>query len=265
VTAEVLKAALIGIIQALTEFLPVSSSGHMVVAKVLLGVEEVGITMEVVTHLATALAVIIYLRRRIGEILVAILRYLARRSEADERAREGLRLFIWVVIGSIPAAIAGLLLREQLGAFFGSARIASAMLIVTGVFVLLSGKLARSGRGLGPLRAVIIGIAQAFAILPGISRSGVTVGSGLLVGIDRRKAFEFSLLLSLPAILGGTVLELLSGRMGGSLAVIAAAMIPAFVVGYVAIKLLFRAVVRNWFHAFGYYLIPLGILLLILL
>jgi undecaprenyl-diphosphatase len=261
---EVLKAAAVGIVQALTEFLPVSSSGHMVIAKILLGIEEEHISIEVVTHFATALAVLIYLRHRVVEILGAVgTRLAARGGDMTEHQRRDSKLFLLVILGSIPAAIVGLSARDYIGRFFEDMTTTSIMLIVTGVFVLVSGRLTRPGASLGVVRALVVGIGQAFAIVPGISRSGMTVGTGLLAGLGRREAFEFSLLLSLPAIIGASIIEIVSGRVGGEPVVLLAAAIPAFGGGYLAISLLFRAIVRNKFHVFAYYLIPLGVALLI--
>jgi undecaprenyl-diphosphatase len=263
---EILKAVVIGLAQALTEFLPVSSSGHMVITKSLLGIEEVGITIEVVTHFATALAVIVYLRRRILAILKAVVKRIFPKglglTDSEKRDAD---LFGLVVVGSIPAAIVGLALRGQIGALFEDVTATSVMLLVTGVFIFVAGKVRRPHAGLGMLRALIIGVAQACAIVPGISRSGLTVGGGLLAGIDRKQAFEFSLLLSLPAILGAAVIEVLGGRLGGDPVIILAAFVPALAGGYLAISLLFRAIVSNRFHTFAYYLIPLSIVLLVVL
>lgn len=261
---EVLKAVIIGLVQALTEFLPVSSSGHMVIAKTFLGMEEVGITLEVVTHLATALAVIVYLRKRIASIIGAVVKAVAAgpRNLAEGQARD-FKLFLLIILASVPAGLAGFLIRDQVGRLFEDVTTTAIMLILTGVFVLVSGRLARSVASIGIGRSIVIGVAQAVAIIPGLSRSGLTVGSGLLSGAGKEQAFEFSLLLSLPAILGASVIELLGGRMGGSPAVILAAAIPAFAGGYFAISLLFRAIVRNRFHLFAFYLIPLGVLVLI--
>jgi undecaprenyl-diphosphatase len=167
------------------------------------------------------------------------------------------------MLASVPAGLVGFLIRDQVGRLFEDVTTTAMMLILTGVFVLVSGRLARSIASIGAGRSIIIGIAQAIAIIPGLSRSGLTVGSGLLSGAGKEETFEFSLLLSLPAILGASAIEALSGRMGGSPVIILAAAIPAFVGGYFAISLLFRAIVRNRFHLFAFYLIPLGILVLI--
>jgi undecaprenyl-diphosphatase len=262
--ADIVKAILIGAVQAITEFLPVSSSGHLVIAKTFLGLEEVGITMEVVTHFATALAVIVFLRKRIASILVAANTKLKPGAELDDESARDFRLFLYVILGSIPAAAVGFLVRDRVEGLFEDVQTTAVMLIVTGLFVFFTGKFGRSFTSLGPGRAFLIGLAQALAIIPGISRSGSTVGAGLATGVERREAFEFSLLLSLPAILGASVLELAGGRLGGNPAVILAAAVPAFVGGYFAISLLFKTVIHHKFHTFAYYLIPLGILLLLL-
>jgi undecaprenyl-diphosphatase len=261
---DVLKAVIIGVVQALTEFLPVSSSGHLVIAKTFLGLEEVGITLEVVTHFATALAVIVFLRKRIASMLRAVYARLRPGARLDGAAAADSRLFLYVILGSVPAAAVGLLVRDRVETMFESVTRVAVMLIVTGVFVFLTGRFGKPRTSLGPGRSLLIGIAQAFAIIPGISRSGFTVGAGLASGVERREAFEFSLLLSLPAILGASVLELAGGRLGGNPLVILAAALPAFAGGYLAITLLFRTVIHHKFHTFAYYLIPLGIILLFL-
>jgi undecaprenyl-diphosphatase len=185
-------------------------------------------------------------------------------STVGETAARDFRLFLYVLLGSVPAAAVGLLIRDRVEALFDDVTTTAVMLIATGVFVLLTGKFGRSHASLGAGRALLVGVAQAFAIVPGISRSGFTVGAGLASGVDRREAFEFSLLLSLPAILGASVLEAAGGRLGGDPVVVLAAAVPAFVGGYFAIKLLFRTVIHHRFHTFAYYLIPLGLLLLFL-
>lgn len=263
---ELVRAIVMGVIQGLTEFLPVSSSGHLVIAKSLLGLEEVGITLEIVTHFATAGAVIIFLRRRIWAILRAVCRSLARGGRAAEEGDAGdARLFWLVALGTVPAGVAGLALEDPITRLFEDPVTTAAMLVVTGIFLLVAGKVRR---GRGPVRlpqALLVGVAQAVAIVPGLSRSGLTVGTGLLAGVKQREAVEFSLLLSLPAIIGATILEAAGGDLGGDAAAIAAAAVAAFAVGYGAIALLLRAVVRNRFHIFAYYLIPVGVVATVLL
>ena len=264
-TGQLGAALLLGLVQALTEFLPVSSSGHLVIIKSLFKVQETGITLEVVTHVATTLAVLVYMRARIVGLVRAAAHKLARprAALAGQEARD-LRLLVLIVVGSVPAAILGVAISGHVEKLFENVVVTAAMLVVTGVFVLATGKLARERTGLGFKQALGIGVAQAIAIIPGISRSGSTVGTGLALGVNRREAFEFSLLLSVPAVLGAAVFEAMGGRLGGDPVVVAAAGVTAFVAGYASIYLLFRAVVRHWFHLFGYYLIPVGILFVIL-
>jgi undecaprenyl-diphosphatase len=260
-----LKACIYGIVQGITEFLPVSSSGHLVIAKHYLGVEDAGITMEVLTHAATVLAVIVCMRRRIVEILAAVISVPRRGyADLDEAAQSDARLFVMLIVASVPAAAVGLLVRHHVEGLFSDVTGTARMLIVTGVFVYLTGRFGHGGRSLSLPRGLLVGLAQALAILPGLSRSGLTVGSGLALGIERRKAFEFALLLSVPVILGATLFEFLGGRLAGSVPVLAAAFIAAFASGYFAISLLFRSVVKNRFYMFAYYLIPVGIILLII-
>jgi undecaprenyl-diphosphatase len=262
---SLLHAVALGLVQAVTEFLPVSSSGHLVLFKSLLGTEEVGITIEVMTHFATAMAVIVYLRGRIAGILRSVYRTLRfRKGGVSESEAADSIMFLMIVVGSLPAAVVGLLLRELIGGLFENVELTLAMLMVTGCFILIAGKIRRPGRSMTFRDAIFVGLAQALAIIPGISRSGFTVGAGLMLGLSRREAFEFSLLLSLPAIVGAAALEAIGGRMGGSPLVFLVAAVVAFVGGYIAISLLFRAIVSNRFHIFGYYLIPLGLALLLL-
>ena len=261
----ILKACLYGVIQGLTEFLPVSSSGHLVIAEAYLGIEDAGITLEVLTHTATALAAIIYMRRRIASIISAALRAVrGGYAGLDDAARYDVRLLAMLALASVPAAVAGLILRDHVVGLFSDVAGTARMLIVTGVFVYLTGRFGRIGKPLNPFGALAVGVAQALAIVPGLSRSGLTVGTGLALGARRERAFEFALLLSIPVILGATVFEFAGGRLEGDAALLASAFIAALVSGYFAISILFRSVVKNRFHLFAYYLVPMGILLLVL-
>lgn len=262
---ELLKACVYGIVQGLTEFLPVSSSGHLVITNHYLGVADVGITMEVLTHAATVLAAIIYMRRRIAEILAAVLRVPRSGYRGlEDRVRGEVRLFVLLVAASVPAAVVGLLVRDLVEGLFTDVPGAARMLLVTGLFVYLTGRFGGGKKVFNLPRALLVGVAQACAILPGLSRSGLTVGTGLALKVERKRAFEFALLLSIPVILGATLFELLGGRLGGSGPALAAAFIAAFIAGYFAISILFRSVVKNRFHMFAYYLIPAGIALLLI-
>ncbi|MFZ1946897.1 MAG: undecaprenyl-diphosphate phosphatase [bacterium] len=256
---------LLGIVQALTEFLPVSSSGHLVIAKSLLKIGEAGITFEIFTHLATTLAVIVYLRKKIWALIRGLVGYLGRAGGVPtESDRAQARLAGLILLGSVPAALLGLTLNDFFEGLFGNLTAVGVMLVVTGLFLMATGRKAREDKPLGAPRALAVGLAQAAAIIPGLSRSGLTVGAGLAVGIPKREAFEFSLLLSIPAVLGATLFKILDGGLAGDPLVVAASAAAALVGGYIAIAALFRVVVKNRFYAFAYYLIPVGLLVTVL-
>jgi undecaprenyl-diphosphatase len=259
------KSIVYGIVQGLTEFLPVSSSGHLVIVKHYLAVEDAGITMEVLTHAATALAALIYMRRRVGSLLIAGARAVRHGPGAlDGPSHRDARLLLMLILASVPAAAAGVLMRNQVEGLFTDVPGTARMLIATGVFVFLTGRFGRGQKTLSFPRSLLIGVAQAVAILPGLSRSGLTVGAGLGMGVERTRAFEFALLLSIPVIMGATLFEAAGGRLHGSWPVMTAGFTAAFISGYAAISLLYRAVRQHRFYFFAFYLIPLGIILLLI-
>lgn len=242
------QAALLGLIQGLTEFFPISSSGHLVLGEALLGVNPGGIAFEVSVHVATLGAVAAYYARRIGALAAG-----AFRGDRDA----------WVFLGkialaSVPAAAAGLTLQERVAATFDEPALAASFLLVTGA-VLWTSQGFRA-RAVSPevswRTAIWIGVAQAFALLPGISRSGMTVVAGLSRGLAPGKAAEFSFLLAIPAILGASLLEtpaLLAGGTGASWGALAVAFVVAGLSGYVALAYLVRWLERGHLHRFSYY------------
>lgn len=244
---SVLQAVLLGIIQGLTEFLPVSSSGHLVLGQRLLAIDESGVTFEVVVHLGTLTAVLWVYRRRIVELLVGMV----RGQEAAWRYA-GL-----IVLASVPAGLAGVFLRDQFEGAFDRPVVAAAMLLVTGCFVYTL-------RFTGPAadrplpdakRSVWIGLAQAVAILPGISRSGATVATGVWKGVEVVRMAEFSFLMSVPAILGAGLLEADGfGRAAShGPAPLAVGFVTAALAGVLAIRLFVRMLRARMFHRFAWY------------
>lgn len=261
-----LEALILGLVQGLTEFLPISSSGHLVLAEHLLGVAADDLTFEVAVHFATLIAVLVFFVRTVISVFTSPIRYLTG-NRSDEN-NDALRLFFAVFVGTIPAVIVGLLLKDQIERAFASSTLVSLMLIVTSL-ILFSTRFARTrSRRIGPGMGFIIGCAQAFAILPGISRSGSTISAGLLSGVDRAKAFDFSFVLSIPAILGATALTLKdlieTGNVAGGVEYIVA-MAAAFVSGYLSLIFLRKIVIHGKFHLFGVYTLIAGILSLIFL
>jgi len=195
-----IEAIVLGVIQGLTEFLPVSSSGHLELGKAVLGsVPEEGMLMTIVLHFATALSTIVIFRKDILEIFQGLFRF--KKNEESAFA-------LMVVISMIPAALVGILFEDQIDYFFsGSLGLVGAMLIVTGGLLFVADRAKPSEGKVTVKRAAIIGIAQAIAILPGISRSGATIGTSVLLGIDRQRAAKFSFLMVVPLIFGAMAVK----------------------------------------------------------
>jgi undecaprenyl-diphosphatase len=247
------QGLLLGVVQGLTEFLPVSSSGHLVVAEAAVGLTTPGVLVEVAVHAATVLAVVVVYRVRLLELLVGVAR--------GERA--ALRYVALLALGSLPAAAVGLLFAGWFERAFDSLLIVGVDFLVTGL-VLWSTRGALQGSARiepTPAGSAGIGVAQALAIMPGISRSGATVAAGLWHGMDPVRAAEFSFLLAIPAIAGAAVLQvphLSTGLVsvgGGPLALSFAA---ALVSGIVAIRFLVALLRRGAFHRFAPYCWALG-------
>jgi undecaprenyl-diphosphatase len=247
------EAVILGIIQGLTEYLPVSSSGHLVLAQELMGVNPEGITLEIVVHIGSLLAVTIYYRRRLLELLKSFI----TKDNPSARKYAG-----FLIIGTVPAAVIGLSLEDFFDSMFASPHFTSIFLIGTGV-ILLSTKFAKRGTDEVSLKtALIIGFAQACAILPGISRSGSTISAGLWSRVDPGKAAEFSFLLSIPAIGGATVLkfnDLLveSSALAGPYLL---AGLFSLIFSVAAIHWMLTIVKKGRFELFGYYCFAAGAL-----
>lgn len=234
----VIQGFILGLIQGLTEFLPVSSSGHLVLAGKLLNISQPPVIGEAVLHLGTLLAVVFYLRKEVGEIAKSIWLY------AKERKRnEQFNLALLIIFGSIPAAVAGVLFADYFETAFSSVLVVGLMLLLTGVLLFLSERASVSvqDKSLSVSDSLIIGIAQAAAIMPGLSRSGTTISSGLFLGLSRPQAAKFSFLLSIPVILGAGGLSFVKALNSSfSLLPLAVGALTAFVSGYFAINLLMR-------------------------
>src|SRR5690606_38654251 len=194
---ELVDAIILGIIQGLTEFLPVSSSGHLEIGKAILGAEalpEDSLLFTVVLHFATALSTLVVFRKDVYEILRGLFSF-----QWNEQTKFSLN----IIISMIPAALIGFFLVDYIEVFFdGAIIIVGIMLIITAVLLYLADKARTTDKGVGPGSALIIGLAQAVAILPGISRSGATISTAVLLGVDKGKSARFSFLMVVPLILG---------------------------------------------------------------
>ncbi len=245
-------------VQGLTEFLPVSSSGHLVLAQKYLGIDAPGIVVEVALHVATALAVLIYFRRRLGAIFTA----------AVGGKGGWLRFVGLIVVASLPAAAVGLALEGRIELLFESTRAVGAALLFTGAVLAASSLIRRRDAKLAELgfaAALAVGAAQALAITPGVSRSGMTIVAGLLVGLAGSEAAAFSFLLSVPAILGAAALEATKIEgFQGNWPGLATAFGVAFVAGLAAIYVVLSSLRGRGFGWFGAYCAALGLAALLL-
>jgi len=254
-----LDVVALGLVQGITEFLPISSSGHLVISQQILGVDEPGVILEVTLHFATILAVLAVFRKDILGIFGAVGRWIARNNGDGDK--EGLRLAWLIVVGSLPAAVAGLALKPMIEDAFDSVLTVGFLLGVTGLILFVGSRLTghRQVDEVGAVDALAVGAAQSFALLPGISRSGSTIVAALGRRMDPLLAAKYSLLLSVPAVLGANLLELPGSESNGApWGLLALGMTVAFVSGVAAIKLLIQAVLRRQFHWFALYCVIVG-------
>lgn len=268
-----IQALILGIIQGLTEFLPVSSSGHLVLFQNFFGLKEPELLFDVSVHVATLIAVLAVFRREILNILVSLGRIssIAKRSgswRAVYNRSEEIRIIILILAGSIPTAILGWWFKDAVDTLFGSLGIVGWMLLVTGTLLWLTRKVPAAGRSLRQTTikdALIIGLVQGLAIVPGISRSGSTIAVALFLGVDREIAGRFSFLLSIPAIIGALVLSFNSSFLNTSIAteVILLGAFSAASVGYAALKVLLRLVENGSIYRFAPYCWLIGALVLV--
>lgn len=282
------QAIVLGIVQGLTEFIPVSSSAHLVLVPALAGWERHGLAFDVALHLGTLLALIVYYRRDLTGMVRALL---SRTATPDREAYR--RLIVLLAAASLPVAIAGLLLKDAVESLF-SAPIATAWLLLVTAAVLIGGeairrrRLDRAGVGtpavalgsdhappadslrrepVGWRQAMIVGVMQSFALLPGLSRSGLTISAGVAAGLSRAAATRFAFLLGLPAIAGAAIVQLPQvddlDRMTAT--ELAAGVVAAGVSGYLAIAFLVRLVARVGIDRFAWYVVPLALVSLFVL
>jgi undecaprenyl-diphosphatase len=257
---SLLEAIILGIVQGATEFLPVSSSGHLVMGQYLLGLELSGVTFEVVVHVATLLSILIVYRGRVVELVRGVLR----------GEREALRFALFLGVATVPAGVVGVLLGDTMTGLFDDPRVTGVALLVTGTFLWTTRAAVARGadRPLTLWMAVAIGVVQALAITPGISRSGATVTAALWLGLRPDRAAEFAFLMAVPAIAGAGVLELRhlgegGGGVGATPLVLGGA--AAAVTGVLAIRLFLALLRREAFHRFAVYCWGVGLLFLGLL
>lgn len=254
-----LEAFLLGLLQGVSEFLPISSSGHLALAGILFDLQDAGLTLNVLLHVGTLAATAIVLRRRLAQAIVLGVRALMKPELF--RTTPGGQDALFVILASIPTAIIGLSIRDQVDAWTRSPEVVGAGFLLTAI-LLVSTFFARRGAIEHPsaMVAVVLGIAQGIAVLPGISRSGTTIAVALFLGIKRTRAFELSMMMSVPAVFGAALVEL--PHMSEGISELPSALLGAFVAcvsGVFAMMVLRRMVVGGLFPLFALWVFPLSV------
>lgn len=255
---ELLDAIILGIVQGLTEFLPVSSSGHLELGKAILGdksVPEESLLFTVVLHAATALSTIVVFRKDIWEILSGLFQF---------KWNGETQFSVKIILSMIPAVIIGLAFEEELESLFGgNIMLVGFMLIITALLLWLADKAKNTDKPVSFSNAFTIGIAQAIAMLPGISRSGATISTSVLLGNDKGKAARFSFLMVVPLILGKIAKDIISGDISGesgNLTLLGVGFLAAFLSGLFACTLMIRLVKKSKLSWFAIYCLIVGII-----
>jgi undecaprenyl-diphosphatase len=249
-----IEVLILAVIQGLTEWLPVSSSGHLVITQTVLGL-NLPLIFDVMLHVGTLFVVLIVFRKDIVNIIKAVVK---RDFETDEG-----KLVLFIVVGSVPIAIIGFLFHDVIESLFSNLLAVGVALIITGSVLFFSEK-RKGNRKMGIIDSLLVGLAQGAAIIPGISRSGLTVATGLLRKIDKATAFRYSFLLSVPAVIGATAMQsrdIILGNMDIAPLFLGATI--SMIVGYASLKLLQKIVMNEKFHLFAYYCWTVGIAIIL--
>jgi undecaprenyl-diphosphatase len=253
---DILEAIVLGIIQGLTEFLPVSSSGHLELVKAILGdnsAAEQSLTFTIVLHFATALSTIVVFKNEVEEILRGLLQF---------KWNSEFKFSLKIIISMLPAVIVGLVFEKELESLFGGKiLLVGCMLLLTAVLLLLADKAKSTKKEVSYLNAMIIGFSQAIAMLPGISRSGSTISTSVLLGVDRTRAAKFSFLMVVPLIFGKIGKDLVSGNLNlqsSEIIPILIGFISAFISGLLACKWMISIVKRSKLSYFSIYCAIIG-------
>jgi len=261
---DLFQALVLGIVQGITEWLPVSSTGHLVIFQKLLGVSSSeNLVFDLVVHLGTLLAVIAYFRNELGRIVMSVLAYRSRKSPEDALRR---MLALMLIIGTIPAALAGVAFKDQIEQAF-DIRLVGFALIVNALILFIAYAKGSSGQRKSArfIDAIVIGVFQAISILPGISRSGSTIGAGMLRGLERETAAVFAFLLSVPTLIGAFGFGIVTlDKFDATFATAAVGFVVAFAVGMVSIRYLLKAVKSGKLWVFSAYCLVVGALVVLL-
>lgn len=263
---SIIKSIILGIVQGIAEFLPVSSSGHLRVLRNLMDLGDVPVLFDILLHVATLIVVLFVFREKVYVLLRSLSRWIIRKSDISDK--ENLKMIVLIIVATFFTGILGIVISKM--EFFENPRVVSVFFIVTAVILWLTRyiKPRENNRVPGGKEGILLGIAQGFGVIPGISRSGITISAALFGGIDREKAGEISFIISIPAIVGAAILELKDGAemmTSVSPAALAFGFITTMIVGYFSLQLLMKLIKSGRFYLFSFYLLPLGIVGLLFL
>ncbi len=253
---DILQSFLLGLLQGLTEFLPISSSGHLALGEYFLGTgDETGLTFEIVVHFGTLCSILIYYRELLWSLIKSGANFVI--APKEKAADPQIKLIGYIILSMIPAMVVGFTLKDKVETIFGSPFLVSVMLVVTG-FILYLTKFAKQTEGKVTLgKSILIGLAQACAMIPGISRSGSTISTALYLGVKREDAANFSFLMVIPVIGGAMLLQILelmeTGIESAQVMSLVVGFFTAFISGYFALKYLIVILKKKGFHYFAYY------------
>ncbi len=265
---DTMTAIGLGALQGVTEFLPISSSAHLVIVPHYFDLPSPSLLFDTTVHLATLISVLVYFRVEVMRLIGGTVSLIAtRRAESTDA-----RLALAVIVGTVPAVLAGYLGGDALEAMFSEPKIAAGFLLVTSGLMVVAEEVVRRRPRADAVRTptvstgAVVGLFQAFALIPGISRSGSTISGGMFLGLDRESAARFSFVLGIPALLGAFILQVLDGGGGGEGAVaIVTGFAAALGCGYLAIHVLLSYVRRRTLHAFAAYTAVFGVTTLVVL
>jgi len=258
-----IEAVILGVVQGLTEPLPVSSSAHLVIVPALVpGFQPPGVAFDVLLHLGTLLAVVFFLRREIGELLTSLMpgkgpAANAPGTDSGEKAANR-RMVLWIMIATFLTGVIGIPFKDRIERLFESVEMTACMLFITGILLFLSDRVKTNGRrkeDMNLMDGIVLGLVQAVALIPGISRSGSTITFGIFRGLERKTSARFSFLLSIPAIGGAVILKSadLLRLPAGDLPLLGAGFLAAAVTGFLSLKLLFAMINKTGLAPFAWY------------
>lgn len=266
---DIFKSIILGALQGIAEFLPVSSSGHLLVTRNLLGLGEIPVLFDVLMHIPTLVVVLLVFRKKIKQLLISIfriIRCIIKKEKLNKNDKEEGNLILIIFIATIFTAIIGFAFDRMENLFSEMPKIVGALFIITGVMLIFS-QFFKGQKDYSKIKlkdGIITGIAQGIGALPGISRSGITITASLFCGLKRENAGEYSFLISIPAILGAFIIKIKDApKLNIQMHILFIGLIVSFIIGFLSLLLLLQIIKKGRLYLFSIYLIPAGILTLL--